>query len=97
MVCINNNVSLVYLFFIFYYLMNFILFIDVNNYHNQILQHVHLKSSVHLPTLQSVSFGNCKFFKVCESKSALQRSSLCPFFRFHMQVIAFDVGVSLSD
>ena len=31
-----------------------------------------------------VSFGNHKFFKVCESVSILQRSSLHPFFRFHM-------------
>ena len=32
---------------------------------------------------QAVSFGNCKFFKVCESVSVMQ-SSLCPFFRIHM-------------
>uniref|UniRef100_A0A8D0P6W2 Tetratricopeptide repeat protein 28 n=1 Tax=Sus scrofa TaxID=9823 RepID=A0A8D0P6W2_PIG len=31
------------------------------------------------------------------SASILQRSSLCPFFRFHMSVKAFDVGVSLYD
>ena len=36
-----------------------------------------------------------KFFKVCEAVSVLQRSSLCPFFRFNMSVKAFDVGVSL--
>ena len=47
------------------------------------------------PTPQPVSFGNHKFFKVCESVSILQRSSVCPFFRFHMSVKAFDVGVSL--
>ena len=46
---------------------------------------------------QPVSFGNQKFFKVCESVSVLQRSTLCPFFRFHMSGIAHDVGVSLSD
>ena len=33
---------------------------------------------------QAVSFGNHKFFKVCESVSVLQRSLSCPFFRFHM-------------
>ena len=33
------------------------------------------------PYLQPVSFGNHKFFKVCESVSVLQRSSLCPFFQ----------------
>ena len=36
------------------------------------------------PPPQSISFGNHKFFKVCESVSVLQRSSLCCFFRFHM-------------
>ena len=30
------------------------------------------------PTPQPVSFGNCKFFKVCESVSVLQTSSLYP-------------------
>ena len=35
------------------------------------------------PNPQTVSFGNHKFFKVCESVSVLQRSSVCPFFRFH--------------
>ena len=52
----------------------------------------------HLPSPpQPVSFGNHKFLNVCESVSVLQRSSSCPFFRFHMEVLAFDVGVSLSD
>ena len=36
------------------------------------------------PPPQPVSFGNCKFFKICESVSVLQRSSVCPFFRYHM-------------
>uniref|UniRef100_A0A8D0QDM6 Arginine--tRNA ligase, cytoplasmic n=1 Tax=Sus scrofa TaxID=9823 RepID=A0A8D0QDM6_PIG len=31
-------------------------------------------------------------FKIFESISVLQKSSLCPFFRFHMSVKAFDVG-----
>ena len=48
-------------------------------------------------TPQPLSFGNHKFCKVCESVSVLQRSVLCPFFRFPMSVIAFDVAVSLSD
>uniref|UniRef100_A0A8D0ZMY2 GBD/FH3 domain-containing protein n=1 Tax=Sus scrofa TaxID=9823 RepID=A0A8D0ZMY2_PIG len=47
------------------------------------------------PTLQTLFFGNNKFFKVCESVSVRQRSSVCPFFRFHMSMKAFDVGVSL--
>ena len=33
---------------------------------------------------QPVSFGNHKLLKVCESVSVLQRSSFCPFFRFHI-------------
>ena len=37
-----------------------------------------------IPHPQPVSFGNHKFFKVCESVSVQQRSSLCSFFRFHM-------------
>ena len=49
-----------------------------------------------IPPLQLVSFGNHKFFKVCESVSVLQ-SSLCPFFRFHIYVIAYDFCVSLSN
>ena len=48
------------------------------------------------PTLQPVSFGNQKFFKICELVSVLQRSSLCPFFRFHMKVVAYDISVLLS-
>ena len=36
------------------------------------------------PHPQPVSFGNHKFFEVCESVSILQKSSLCPFFRFQM-------------
>ena len=35
----------------------------------------------------------CKFFKVCESVSVLKRSSLNLFFRSHVSVITFDVGV----
>ena len=49
--------------------------------------------STSIPNLQlipsppkPVSFGNHTFFQVCESVSALQRSSLCPFFRFHVEV-----------
>ena len=34
-----------------------------------------------LPPPQLVSFGNHKFFNVCESASVLQRSSLCHFFQ----------------
>ena len=47
-----------------------------------------------IPPLQTVSFGNRKFFKVCGSVSVLQRSSFCPFFIFHMSAKAFDVHVS---
>uniref|UniRef100_A0A8D0TYK6 Short transient receptor potential channel 1 n=1 Tax=Sus scrofa TaxID=9823 RepID=A0A8D0TYK6_PIG len=36
------------------------------------------------PPPQPISFGNHKFFNSCESVSVLQRSSLCPFFRFQM-------------
>ena len=38
----------------------------------------------------ATSVGKHKFFKVCESVSVPQRSSLCPFFRLHKQVIAHD-------
>ena len=40
--------------------------------------------------VQPLSFGNHKFFKVCESASVLEGSSLCPFFRFRRYVTAFD-------
>ena len=64
--------------YFFNYLMNFITFIGVII--TTIWKDVHLKPSVHPPTPQPVSFGNHKFFKVCESLSILQRSSLCPLF-----------------
>ena len=38
------------------------------------------------------------YFKVHDSVTVLQRSSLCPFFEIpHVNDIAFDVGVSLTD
>ena len=48
------------------------------------------------PPPPPVSFGNHEFFKVCQSVYVMQRSSLRPFFRFHMLVKAFDVAVSPS-
>ena len=72
--------SKVYLFF--NYLMNFITFIGVQQssqpnfiaFSSQILS-----ASISQP----VSFGSHEFFKVCESVSVLQRSSLCSFFIFY--------------
>ena len=60
-----------------------------------ISQDFHPTAQAHPSTPQNVSFGNHKFFKVCESVSVLRRSSVCPFFRFHVSVKALDVGVSL--
>ena len=83
--------------FLFNYSMNFITF--------TVIQRSSQPSFIAFPSQtpnpsshpQPVSFGNHMFFKVWESVSLLQRSSLCLFFRFHMSVIAFDVGVSMSD
>ena len=58
---------------------------------------ISIPNPVHPSTPHPGSVGNCKFFRVCESVSVLQRSSLCHFFRFHRLVRASDVGVSLSD
>ena len=58
--------------------MNFITFIGVQQSSNQILELIHPKPSVHPRTTTTISCGNCKFCKVCESGSVLQRSSFCP-------------------
>ena len=55
-----------------------------NDHHNPVLQDFHPKTPSASLHPQTVSFGNHKFFKVYESVSVLQRSSLCPFFRFHI-------------
>ena len=63
-----------------------------NDHHNPISQDFHPTAQAHPPTPQTVSSGDPKFFNVCESASVLQRSSVCPFFRFHMSVEALDVS-----
>ena len=66
-----------------------------NDHHIPFSQDFHPTTQAHPPTPQTISSGDHKFFNVCESASVLQRNSVCPFFRFHMSVKAFGVGVSL--
>ena len=96
--CYNFSI-LFYLFRkFFYYSMNFIALIVVTMIITTQFYSISISNPQRiLPTPQPVSFGNHKIFKVCEWVSVLQRSSLCSIFRFHMQVIAFDGDVSLSD
>ena len=59
-----------------------------NNHHSQILYHFPPKPPMHPPILQTVSFGNRTFFKVCESVSVLMHldfsSFLCLFSNKHL-------------
>ena len=66
-----------------------------NDHNNLISQDFHPTAQAHPSTPQTVSSRDHKFFNVCESASVLQRSSVCAFFKFHMSVKEFDVGVSL--
>ena len=75
--------------------MNFITFIGVQQSSQPNFTAFLSQTQLHPTTPQTVSFGKHKFFKVCESESVLQRSSVCPFFRLLMSVKAFDIGVSL--
>ena len=75
--------------------MNFIAVIVHNDHHNPILQHFHPKPPAP-PTLQPVSFGNHKFFKVFESVSVLQ-SSLYPFLKIHIKVRSSHRGAVVNE
>ena len=74
------------LFMIIYYSMNFIAFIVVKqaSQPNFIASPSQALSASSHPTKTYGLIRNHKFFRVYESVSVLQRSSLCPFFRFHM-------------
>ena len=87
------------IFFSFFnFSMNFTTFIVVQwslqpnfiEFPSQNLQHITWPHN--LSHLETISFS-----KYAKSVSVLWRSSLCHFFRFHMWVIVFDVGVSPSD
>ena len=97
--CVWSSRSLLlvgHFIYVFILLFNeFITFIVIQWLSQSNLYHFHPTPPAHPPSPQTVAFENHKFFKVCESVSVLQRSSFCPFFRFHMSVKAFDVGVSL--
>ena len=81
--------------FIFITQMNLSHLLLYNDHNNPISQNFHPITQAHPPTPQTVSPRDHKFFSVYESASVLQRSPVCPFFRFHMSVKALDVGVSL--
>ena len=63
--------------------------ITIQFYKISIPQPQHIPPHPELFPLETISFSKSV------SQSVLQRSSLCPFFRFHMSVKACDVGVSL--
>ena len=65
----------------FYYLMNCIMFIGVPQSSQPNVTACPSQTLSASPIPQPVSFGNHKFFKVCELVSVLQGSSLCPFFQ----------------
>ena len=50
------------------------------------------------PTLLSVPLGNCKsVLQVCESVSVLQINPFVLHFRLNIQIISYDICLSLSD
>ena len=63
----------------FFYLMNCTTFIGVQQSSQPNFTALPSQTLSASPHPQPVSFGNHKFFKICESVFVLQRSSLCPF------------------
>ena len=77
-----------FFFFYFFFLKKFIDFYCIYSCTMIIITQSYsisiLKPQVICPTPLPVSFGNSKFFKVCEMVSVLERSSLYPVFRIHI-------------
>ena len=76
-----------------YYIYSCTMIITIQFYRISIPQPQRISPPPELSPLATISFSK----SVSQYLSVLQRSSLYPFFRFHISVKAFDVGVSLSD
>ena len=77
------DVMLVYYYY-FFYSMDFITFIVVQQSSQPSFIAFLSQTPSPSPHPPTCLLGNHKFFKDCESVSVLHRSSLYPFFRFHM-------------